>query len=515
MISSAVGSDRVSRVVGYKLKKGFFNTSSPNLPQRIAILGMPNTANETNLDTTPYDAVSLDAVGKKYGYGSQIHNIMRILRPQGNDGVGGIPTVIYPQTAAGGATNTVITATITLSTTATDNATHYAVINGRDNVDGIPYAISVVKGDTPALLYAKYKAAINAVPGSPVVATNGGSLGSETSLILTSKWKGATSAELVLRFDDNNNDCGITYSHTQVAGIGAADISAALTAFGGSWNTIVINPYGSATHATLETANGVPDPDLPTGRYGATIFKPFIAIWGSTEDTAATLAAITDASGRKTQVTNALAPAPNSEGFSWEAASNMAFLFAKMSQDFPHLDISGKSYPDMPVPVNGAIGDMSDYNQRDYLVKAGCSTVDLVAGVYQVMDFVTTYHPDGELPPAFRYPHNLMLDFNVRYGYFLLEQAFVIGKTITNDNQSVNVANVIKPKDWKQQLRSYSDDLASRALSADADFMKNSITVGISSTNPDRFETFFRYKRTGTVRIASTDAEAGFNFGSN
>jgi hypothetical protein len=43
--------------------------------------------------------------------------------------------------------------------------------------------------------------------------------------------------------------------------------------------------------------------------------------------------------------------------------------------------------------------------------------------------------------------------------------------------------------------------------------MKDSILVGISATNPDRIETFFRYKRSGFVRIASTTAEAGFNFG--
>ncbi len=514
MISSAVGSDRVSRVVGYKLKKGFFQTSSPNLPQRIAILGQPNTANETNLDTTPYEAVSADAVGKIYGYGSQLHNIMRILRPLNGDGVGGIPTVIYPQLAPVGATATVITSTLTISAGATDNATHYAVVNGRDNVDGVPYAVSVVKGDTPAILYAKYKAAINNVPGSPVIATNGGTVGSETSLILTSKFKGASSAELQLRFEyDNGKGCGITYSQSLVAGTGAVDISGALTTFGSAWNTWVINPYGSAIFTTLETTNGIPDPDSPTGRYSAIAFKPFIAVWGSIEDTAATLAAITDA--RSTQVTNALAPAPNSEGFTWEAAANMVFLAAQMAQNSPHLDISGEAYPDMPIPSNGVIGDMSDYNQRDYLVQKGCSTVDLIAGAYVVQDFVTTYHPTGEVPPAYKYPRNLMLDFNIRYCYFLLEQAFVVGMTITNDNQSVNVAGVIKPKDWKQQLRSFADDLASRALSADSDFMKKNITVGISSVNPDRFETFFRYKRTGTVRISSTDAEAGFNFGSN
>ena len=43
--------------------------------------------------------------------------------------------------------------------------------------------------------------------------------------------------------------------------------------------------------------------------------------------------------------------------------------------------------------------------------------------------------------------------------------------------------------------------------------MKAGTTVNISTTNPDRLETFFPYKRSGVARIASTTAQAGFNFG--
>ena len=511
-ISTAVSSDRISKVVGYALKKGNFQTSGSNLPQRIAVLGQCNDALDAALDTTPVEVTTAAQAAALYGYGSPIHQIMRILRPvNGGDGVGGIPTVVYPQKKAVGATATVNTMTITLSTTATANATHYAVINGRYGVDGTDYAVAIEAGDTKAQIYVKYKNAINAVAGSPVIATNGGGAGTETSLIFTTKWNGLQSADLNVRFDDGGVDCGITYSDSTVAGAGAADISGAITAFGNTWNTIVINPYGEEVNDDLEAANGIPDPTTPTGRYAGIIFKPFIAICGSTEGTAATIGALTDA--RKAEVTVAFAPAPLSEGWPAEAAANMAYLFAITAQNTPHVDITGHSYPDMPVPADGYIEDFSDYTNRDYLVKKGCSTVDLVAGKYQVMDFVTTYHPDGEIPPQYRWCRNLMLDFNVRYKYYLLEQLYVVGKTITSDSQSVIVAGVIKPKDWKQQVRSLADDLALNGLSADAEFMKASITVGISGTNPDILETFFKYKRTGTARIASTDAEAGFSFG--
>ena len=512
MISSAVGSERISRVVGYKLKKGNFAISSPNLPQKIYILAEANQANQGTMPVEKREITSAKEAGELYGFGSPIHQIMRILRPISGDGVGGIPTVVFPTEEDTTPTAAVADCDVVLSTVATDSATHYVVINGRNNVDGVPYSYNVVKGDTDAEIMDKIVAAVNNVPGSPVIAAAVGGPPT-TSFTLTTKWRGISAAELQVRFDDGGKDCGITYSSPVTGGTGAADISAALAALENEWYTILINSHGTDVFDTLEITNGIPDPDNPTGRYEATILKPFISVWGSIEDDKDNLAAITDAAARKDQVTHALAPAPLSEGYTWEAAANMTYLFANITQDSPHLDVSGKTYPDMPVPADELIGDMSSYNNRDFLVKKGSSTVDLVAGKYSVQDFVTTYHPDGEIPPQFRYCRNLMLDFNVRYGHYILEQAFVVDKAMVPSNQSVSVANTIKPKDWIQVLRSYADDLSLRALISDADFMKDSIIVEISTVNPDRLETFFRYKRSGIARIGSTDAEAGFAFG--
>jgi phage tail sheath gpL-like len=157
---------------------------------------------------------------------------------------------------------------------------------------------------------------------------------------------------------------------------------------------------------------------------------------------------------------------------------------------------------------------MSVYNNRDLIVKKGCSTVDLIAGRYQMQDFVTTYHPDGEEPPQFRYCRNIMLDFNVRYSYYLLEQIYVVNHVLIGDNDVVTATSIIQPKRWKAELAQLADNLVDRALVTDADFMTASITVEIGESNPDRLETFFRYKRTGIARISSTTAEAGFNLGS-
>lgn len=502
-MNDAVGTERISKVVGYKIKKGDFSESTPNLPQRIAILAEANEANQSALDLSPKEIKSSEQAAALYGYGSPIYNIMRILRPKYSDGIGGIPCIVYPQAKAASAAAKVLD--ITPVGTATGNGTHKIFIAGRDGIDGLFYDINIVTGDTAATISVKIQDAVNSVLGAPVIATS-----TSTKASLTAKWNGLTSNDLNASVDTQGNGLGITYTVTApTAGSGTPSIQAALDLFGSNWNTIVINSYGtvSSVMAALEAFNGRPD-EVPTGRYTGVIMKPFIAITGSVADDPS---AITDA--RLDEVTIAIAPAPLSKGLPMEAAANMAFLFARVSQDTPHLDVSGKSYPDMPIPANKIIGSMAVYNNRDSIVKKGCSTVDLVSEKYQVQDFVTTYHKLGELPPQFRYARNLMLDFNVRFGYYLLEQINVVDHAIASDYDVVSVQNVVKPKQWKQIVSQYGIDLVSRALIVDTNFMQNSITVEISTTNPDRLETFFRYKRSGVARISSTIAEVGFNFG--
>lgn len=501
-ISSAVGDERVSRIVGYKITKGDFSNTTPNLPQRVAILAEANDANQLTLDLTPTAITSAQQAGQRYGFGSPIYTIMRILRPQSGGGIGGIPTVVYPQEAAVGATAKVLE--IEPVGTATANGTHTVVIAGRYAVDSQTYDINISTGDTSADITAKIEDAVNNVLGCPMIGTS-----TDYAAILTSKWKGLTAEGLSVTVDTNDNDLGITYTVSSTSsGSGTPSISDALDLFGNDWVTIVVNSYGTVTSVmdALEAFNGIPDPDNPTGRFAGIIMKPFIALTGSVADDPSS---ITDA--RLDDVTIAICPAPLSAGLPMEAAANMCVLFARQTQDTPNLDVAGRSYADMPTP--SVIGSMADYENRDLFVKKGCSTVDLVSGRYQVQDFVTTYHPIGELPPQFRYCRNLMIDFNVRFGYYLLELINVVDHSISNDSDVVSAQSVVKPKQWRQILNKYADDLVLRALVADAAFMQDSIEVGISTTNPDRLETFFRYKRTGFMRIASTTVEAGFNFG--
>ena len=102
-ISTAIGVERRSRVAGYKIKKGFFDNVTSNLPQLIAVFGEANDANQGALTVIKKEITSAQEAAELYGYGSPIHQQMRILRPTGSDGVGGIPTIVFPQISDGGA----------------------------------------------------------------------------------------------------------------------------------------------------------------------------------------------------------------------------------------------------------------------------------------------------------------------------------------------------------------------------------------------------------------------------
>lgn len=504
-ISTAIGLERISRTSGYNIKKGFFDNNTPNLPQVVAILAEANWANQNTITTDPREITTADEAGQVYGYGSPIHQIMRILRPSGGTGIGGIPTVVFPQLSGHDATP--FQKVYRLDGSPTKNTTHSVRIGGRENLDFKTYSFSLIKDEDLQSLAQRICNTVNNVLNCPVTAEYDGGVGFK----FITKWCGDTANQTRIEFNLNGDAAGVTYLlQNQEGGSGTVDISDALNSFGNVWYTSVINSYGETFFDILEQFNGVPSALQPTGRYEGSMFKPFMSFFGSTKHKKDELAHITHRQESIEQVTHVLCPAPLSEGFPWEAAANVVRLFARTMQDSPEIDINGQSYPDMPVPSNGVIGDMSVYDNRDYLVKKGCSTVILDKGVYKVQEIVTTYHPEGENPWQYSYCRNLNLDWNVADSYKILENNKLKDKVLVRDEQATDSMYAIKPKEWKAICFDLFDDLAKSALINDPDFSKKSLKVQVSQDNPNRFETFFRYKRTGIARIESTTVEAGF-----
>ena len=328
----------------------------------------------------------------------------------------------------------------------------------------------------------------------------------------TTKWQADAAGGLNIEVLSEDT-VGLSYAVAQTqaaAGDPSPEITSSLALLGSPWSTILVNPYLKATNTLFEQVNGVPGQVPGVGRYSAIDWKPFVCLTGdTTADTVANVLTGLD----NDQATIVQCAAPNSNGWPFEAAANVAPLLARQAQDNPHLDVSDSLYPDMPIPENEDIGVFGDYNNRDLLVKGGASTVIINAGKYQVEDLITTYAPEGEFVPLFGYVRSLIQDWNVRYAVFVLEQENVISRALIENDQIVRAQNTIKPDQWKGILFQMFDDLSERALIVEPEFSKESVLVAIGETNPDRFETSFRYKRSGFVRIASTTVTAGFNLG--
>lgn len=498
-----ISANRVSAVIGYELQKGFFNESSPNLPFPIVLLGEANTANQTGLNTDIVELSNLAQVNTLYGAGSPMAQAYRILKPVTGGGAQ-LPVLGLCVAAASGSAANV--QTITVTGTANANNTHYVRVAGRDNVDGVFYAVNIVSGDTATATATKIKDAINAVPGSPVSASSSAGV-----VTVTAKWEGLTSQGIVLAMDTNNNAANVTYAIAEVtAGSGTPDIAAAVAKIGNNWYPLLVNGLGavSATLTSLEAFNGKPDETNPTGRYVDEVWKPLIAITGSVADDPTSVT-----SGRRNALTIAIAPAPLSKGLPIEAAANMAVVFANQSNNAPHGDVINKVYPDMPLPDEGLIPAMQSSSRRDEVVKLGCSTVVIEGGQWKIVDFVTTYRPEGEVVPAYRWCSVLVKHFNVRFTDRLKKETYFHGKTLVGDNDVVEVDDFIQPKMARAILSDMFDELVARAIITDAAFSKKSIRVAISSTNPDRLNDEWDYKVTGITRVLSTKAKGGFNFG--
>jgi phage tail sheath gpL-like len=506
MQSNAVAPNRIAEIVGYLLDTGDFSESNGNLPIAFAVLGEANTANQAGLDTTkPKQVLSSQQAGQLYGFGSPLYDMVRKFFPSSGGGVS-VPVFVYPQAAAAGSVARV--QTITITGTATANGTVYINIAGRTNKDGGNYAINVVSGDTPTDIGVKIYNAINNTLASPVIATKLAGV-----VTCTAKWTGLTSQGITITVDLGDTSLGSTYAVAEtVAGSGTPLVAASLLQFGAQWNNVVINGYGlvAQTIGELEAFNGVPDPISPTGRFGGTTFKPFVALCGTLLDDPTT---ITGVSGRKTQCTIAACPAPLSPGMHYEVAAAYAVELAAIVTTAPHLDVMDRPLRDVPMPALGTVPLMCDYNVRDTYVQLGCSTVDIVSGQYVIKDFITTFRPDGQVPPPFRYVRDLFIDFNIEYGWQLRVKSKFAGHTLCDDNDVVTADKIVQPKMVISEGKAYAIDLGKRALIADVPFMQKNIQANINASNPQRLDIKYPYKRTGMGRIVATTGIAGFNFG--
>ncbi|MDD5689879.1 MAG: hypothetical protein PHQ76_06365, partial [Caldisericia bacterium] len=237
--------------LGFKLP----DTSGSVLPQKIAILS-PIAATKQSGFTGYNVAKRINSYAEALEeYGICPATIaMRILKPLTGGGFKGVVDV-FPIEDADGASAGAGSITPTAVAAATSSNTHYIKFNGRKSIEGRYCSFSVAKDDTIADICDSIVAAITGFLHAPVVPTD-----STTKVDLAATWKGISANQIEIEIDTNGDDCGITYTIVDIGSApttaeGAAEIDDALTNFGETHYTKVLNVFGSSVFTTLSTFN--------------------------------------------------------------------------------------------------------------------------------------------------------------------------------------------------------------------------------------------------------------------
>lgn len=155
-----------------------------------------------------------------------------------------------------------------------------------------------------------------------------------------------------------------------------------------------------------------------------------------------------------------------------------------------------------------------DYTQRDTAVKAGSSTTEIKNGKVNISDVVTMYHPDGEVPPAYRYAVTIVKLMTVIYNIDLefAQPQWVSAPMIPDGQPTVN-PNARKPSSAKAAMNRIIDGLGLAAIISDPASAKAATVASIDSGNPNRMNLSTTVQISGNIEILSIDLNFGFFFG--
>ena len=491
--TTAFPNDRRARGLAIESKYENFGAAGTRFrPVRVAVIGLGEDG--VTYTTVKAQVFSARAVGEVYGYKSELYGAVSQLLPVNGDGVGSIPVTVYPiaQPVVGPVKAAGIIAVT--GSTATKAEVYKIKIN---NVAALDVVTAV--GDKVADFCDKAVEAINAVIGIPMTATDG-----DTHVDLTAGWSGATGNDLhidILR----PADAEFSYTLTQpTGGAGTISLAAALAQVGGIWETHIVNCAGPVTAILNELQ------DFGVGRDLPEVHKPCVAISGINTTSVVTCAAITDA--RKTDYVNNLEPNPGSNDMPWVIAARATFRMAKSGNSDPATDYCLQKLNGL---TPGPDGDQWTSAQRDYAVKKGLSTVEVIDGVVCMSDTVTMYHPTGEEPPAYAYVCDLQKLGTVIYNDDLIfgQGGGWPGAPLVPDNQAVKNPNAKKPKMGLSALSKLDDTLADDAIISDPDFSRANSSVGIGTSNPKRFDVVHKVKLSGNANVISINLSFGFYYG--
>lgn len=483
----------------YNLGLGTAVGLAPLLEQKIAVFAEGNADKQSEIAQdggvlTPLTSLEVAAIA---GFGSPAHMTAIMLFDNLAPGVT-IKFFFVPENGSGTVSSWEMTGTGASITTT-------GVITL--NIMGELVNVTLVSGQTLAQVLVTIKDAINAAINLPVEITT---VTPTTLIDIDSKWKGQSAAELNVLVEANTS-IGITFALVETAGAGEILPATELAKLTNDWFPHVLNCLGNGISEAIldeyEDFNGTPL--ASNGKYEPTNMTPYIAWTGTHEAVIATNAAITQSRLNK-NTTNYL-PLPNAQDWTFLNAAEALAMFVTKSNGDPKQDIQDDPMNFAIPPTDLDVGAIIDYDSRDVLVKAGCSTVNFKDGNYYTKDIITTYHPDGESDPIFRYVRDNMLSFN------LIDQVKKYNERQKNKTIAPNALpspSITSPDLYRAGiLNEIIKPFTNAGYIADFDDAKDKLVVGINPTNSGRFDIVAPVLITSLLRIVATDVQVNKFFG--
>ena len=505
-LTKSISSTAQASAAGVAFKQLNLETAPAQRPEKIAVIGQAATSKDGiyTADVPVLSDGTLEQAFALYGP-SPLYYAAEKLFPRNGKGAqcpvyfvpisaGGTPAhVVEAYDLAGTATRTfdAFLAYKELPVSAAADAVGKIATNALNNparaprkiaLDGFSYAglkVSIQKGDTAKDVADKLSAAATDSIFYAVTVGSGGS-GTAATLTISPYFQGDydfSGMRLLLSdgadVSTSNDGLSLAYNSRTISGAGTFDVSDALDNLTEDYGiTRIVNQFDDDTNLDLIQAWGEGKRDSLIGQYAISYFGREYDESGVVAGTVDVAAIATFGDGRRDDAVNSA--------------------------------------------IYGTYGDLREltYTQRDTLLKAGISNIEVRNGIRYLMDSVTFYHPEGTLNPIFAYDDSITKEGNIAYDlltYFNSDEW--ASKIIVSVDSKTTNPDAIDINGFAAAVNGRAELWEKTALIASAKFVKDNSTFEIDGTNPRRLNANVKAQLTSTASIIDNTLYLGFLFG--
>ncbi len=468
------------------IKRG---VGSSFLPPMGLILGQYDQSKTGIVDYTPIQFTGADAVGAKFGFGSEIHRqalwVFGIL--------GGFSSNMWFSPIPEPGTSGAATATITFAVNATSSGTYYFSIGG----DVINFGVN--KDDTPTIIGAALVSAITANLNGLVTAANVAGV-----VTLTAKNEGVNGNNITLflnpsgasQEEENPSGTTVAVESALTGGSGATDIhdtffnSSEEDILGDRYYTMISCPYNDSTNLGYIDASW-------NARKDPTVKRPFGTVIGYVSET------LTEALAIPTTI-NSEGIAPVWESRSYAPPCELAAAVMGIVMESCKID-PGQPFKTLAtgIPMNTAISDLSQA-KNDALYIAGMGYFKTIGSQMVTGDIALSYRLNGAGAATEEWYDLVALTLRQQKIYDL-EQLFLSSpydRAMLADDDSISTKiYVIKPKKVIADISALVNSWNIEGWTKNAAAVKSSITAVINSSNNSRIDASVNDDEAKALRI--------------